>query len=611
MATQIGQIKIIFGSATVTSAEGDRRVIFDGDPVFDGDVIAVDVLTEAKVEYNDGRSVDITETFVVEEGNDVAELQEAIEAGADPSIIAEPTAAGQDETDNNEGIDFIEVSHLAPEVTPTSGFDTSGIAVEFPEREFQLGLLEQGDGVFSTTSVPPPVPSDTPPVADPVATRSNLTTDILPTGFPVSNPVYFKVFNIGGGLDGDLSIAENGLVDPADLGGFDAETVETNLSFKFESLPSYGDLYIFDGLSYTKIDAGNINTVTFSTADNVYWAASQAQVLAVTGSGNSHTVSFLNGLDIGAVNAEGLSLSGFALNGGPAPILAVNGDGLGIDAPGDRIGQLEFDEGQSESMVFDFAKDSINATISVTHLIAGEEAGEIGVVTAFLDGNEIGQWTFTAGTTAIADFSPLNGNVDVSSVGPANGNGSVTFTLGNTIFDQLIFTAAESHQPNPNLNDSSDYFVAEISYDDLGDAPNASYSYSVTDHDLNASTPAQVIIDVSEPSTTTLLTMSEIFTWTPADLPNSGMGHDVVSSFDVSEGDILDLSDLLQDSGVSSQIDGLAVGNAGSEHLQINIKDTAGNVVQELELIDVSVFNNVAAQTTLQQLIDNGHVVVD
>ena len=96
----------------------------------------------------------------------------------------------------------------------------------------------------------------------------------------------------------------------------------------------------------------------------------------------------------------------------------------------------------------------------MTHLIAAEEAGEIGVVTAFLDGNEVGQWTFTAGVTAIADFSPLNGNVDVSSVGPGNGNGSVTFTLGSTIFDQLIFTATETQQPGPNVNDSSDYFVA-------------------------------------------------------------------------------------------------------------------------------------------------------
>jgi len=262
MATQIGQIKIIFGSATVTSAEGDRRVIFDGDPIFNGDIIVVDGLTEAKVEYNDGRSVDITETFIVEESNDVVTLQEAIEAGSDPSIIAEPAAAGQTETENNEGIDFVEVSHLAPEVTPTSGFDTTGIAIEFPEREFQLGLLDQDDGVFSNTPLPP-VPSDTPPIADPVATRSNQASDSLPIGFPIANPVYFKAFDIGGGLDGDISIAENGLVDPADLGGFDAETIETSLSFKFESLPNYGDLYVFDGSNYTKIDATNINTTTF------------------------------------------------------------------------------------------------------------------------------------------------------------------------------------------------------------------------------------------------------------------------------------------------------------------------------------------------------------
>ena len=49
-------------------------------------------------------------------------------------------------------------------------------------------------------------------------------SDVLPSGFPVADPVYFKSFDVGGGLDGDLSIPENGVIDPADLGGVDADT---------------------------------------------------------------------------------------------------------------------------------------------------------------------------------------------------------------------------------------------------------------------------------------------------------------------------------------------------------------------------------------------------
>ena len=62
-------------------------------------------------------------------------------------------------------------------------------------------------------------------------------SDVLPSGFPVADPVYFKSFDVGGGLDGDLSIPENGVIDPADLGGFDAETSESDLVFQIESLP--------------------------------------------------------------------------------------------------------------------------------------------------------------------------------------------------------------------------------------------------------------------------------------------------------------------------------------------------------------------------------------
>jgi hypothetical protein len=607
IAIDNGDIRLVSGTAIARSLDGVQRILMDGDPVFQGEEITLNGLGAAQVQYDNGSLVAITDDVeAIEE--EVTAIQDALLDGADPTAEAEPTAAGADALAGNEGVDVVQVSHLAPQATPTSGFDTTGIANDFADREFQVGLLTQeDDGIFGSTTPTPPEPSNTTPVADAVATRSNLTSDTLPGDFPVTNPVYFKTFDIGGGLDGDLSIVENGLVDPADLGGFDAETTEASLSFKVESLPNYGDLYVFDGSSYTKIDAININTVTFSTTDSLYWAATQSQVLAVTGSGDSHTVSFLNGLDIGAANAEGLSLSGFDLNGDAASIRAFRNDGLGIDTRTDRIGQLEFNDGQSESIVFDFAKDAINAEISVTHLIANEAAGEIGVVTAFLDGNEIGQWTFTAGAMATADFSPLNGNVDVSSVGPGNGAGSVTFTLGETIFDQLTFTAVETQNPG-DARDASDYFVAEIAYDDLGETPDATYSYSTTDEDTNVSTPAQVVIEVTEP---TLLGSSDTFTWTPADLPVSGTGHDVVSSFDVSEGDTLDLSDLLQDNGVSNQIDGLAVGDAGSEHLQINIRDTAGNIVQELELVDVAVFNSIAAQTTLVQLIDNGHVIVD
>ena len=82
-----------------------------------------------------------------------------LNASEETSVIV---AADGEPLAGNEGVDFVAVSHLAPEVTPTSGFDTTGIASEFSDREFQLGLLSQDDGVFGSTPTPPE-PSNTPP----------------------------------------------------------------------------------------------------------------------------------------------------------------------------------------------------------------------------------------------------------------------------------------------------------------------------------------------------------------------------------------------------------------------------------------------------------------
>jgi len=115
----------------------------------------------ALIQYDDGSLVGITND-VDANNQDVADIQEAILAGEDPSAVADPTAADGEPLAGNEGVDFVAVSHLAPEVTPTSGFDTTGIASEFSDREFQLGLLSQDDGVFGSTPTPPE-PSNTPP----------------------------------------------------------------------------------------------------------------------------------------------------------------------------------------------------------------------------------------------------------------------------------------------------------------------------------------------------------------------------------------------------------------------------------------------------------------
>jgi len=70
-------------------------------------------------------------------------LQQALLEGADPSQITDATAAGAGTTGGgNEGIDIVQVIHETEEVTPESGFDTTGIAVEFEDGREEDAIFD-------------------------------------------------------------------------------------------------------------------------------------------------------------------------------------------------------------------------------------------------------------------------------------------------------------------------------------------------------------------------------------------------------------------------------------------------------------------------------------
>ncbi|WP_415911976.1 retention module-containing protein [Neptuniibacter sp. QD37_11] len=334
-----------------------------------------------------------------------------------------------------------------------------------------------------------------PPAADDVSTQSNLSTDSLDANFPIGNYAFIKKIDIGGGLDGDLSVAENDETvggDPADLGGSDLETAEDSLIFSIDSLPNYGDIYLLQDGSYIKLDASEIQSDQFSTSDTLYWVAEHDQVLESTGS--TISFDFTQGFDAVAASSAGLDVIAYGLDGTQSSVTQINNDGLGVDSGSDdRINQIEYADGNTETLLFDFDQPVTNATIGVTHLINSESGGEIGVVHAYLDGALVGTWTFTASSTAVADFSPSNGNVDTTSIGNNNGTGSASFTLSDIAFDQLRFVGTEYQNEN-SPSDSSDYYVASLAYDLVDDV---SFTYSVEDEKGLTSSSATVAIDVN------------------------------------------------------------------------------------------------------------------
>ena len=102
--------------------------------------------------------------------SDVDALQQALLDGVDPTQVGEATAAGAGtQADGNEGTSAVVVDYLAPEVTPTSGFDTIGVANEFPIIEEDLIGLDESPVVSVSVKVQIDIedPTSTPPTGNP------------------------------------------------------------------------------------------------------------------------------------------------------------------------------------------------------------------------------------------------------------------------------------------------------------------------------------------------------------------------------------------------------------------------------------------------------------
>ena len=161
MATQIGIVKALIGTATATAPDGSIRNLQIGDPVYADELVSTGAGGAIELEFADGSVMDlgrnsqamlddsvfnpteVAETAATAE-SDVDALQQALLDGLDPTQALPATAAGAGtQTDGNEGTTAVVVDYLAPEVTPESGFDTIGVANEFPVVEEELGAPDE------------------------------------------------------------------------------------------------------------------------------------------------------------------------------------------------------------------------------------------------------------------------------------------------------------------------------------------------------------------------------------------------------------------------------------------------------------------------------------
>lgn len=165
MAAQIGIVKTVVGNASATLPDGSTRQLQVGDKLFANEILTTTAAGAIEIELVDGYVTDLgpnaqinladvaaihlytSETEATPDPQ-VDALQQAIVDGADPTQITKATAAGTEiRIGGNEGSGIVQVNHLAPQVTPTSGFDTTGIG-------FNADLLEEVIGAELLTPAP-------------------------------------------------------------------------------------------------------------------------------------------------------------------------------------------------------------------------------------------------------------------------------------------------------------------------------------------------------------------------------------------------------------------------------------------------------------------------
>ena len=151
MSSVIATVQSIVGQVFAVSADGARRLLVEGDRLFKGDEVLTGDSGMVTLKLADGRTLDLGRDSqwseantrlaaqdaepaqqVVSPGDEVAQLQQAIEAGMDPTQTLEATAAGPSAGGGGSGgagggHSFVMLDATGEVLEATVGFETSGL----------------------------------------------------------------------------------------------------------------------------------------------------------------------------------------------------------------------------------------------------------------------------------------------------------------------------------------------------------------------------------------------------------------------------------------------------------------------------------------------------
>lgn len=167
MSTLVAIVKSIVGQVIAVSPEGIRRVLIEGDRLYAGEQVLTGVGGAITLQLPDGRYLDLGRDSQWSAGTpdsstdmrlataptapSVEQLQQAIQAGVDPTTALEATAAGPTSSGSSSGAlggghSVVMLEETAGRVDPTVGYQTGPL-------NFSEGLrFEQFAGVDTTVA---------------------------------------------------------------------------------------------------------------------------------------------------------------------------------------------------------------------------------------------------------------------------------------------------------------------------------------------------------------------------------------------------------------------------------------------------------------------------
>ncbi|WP_305880423.1 retention module-containing protein [Pseudomonas citronellolis] len=166
MSSVVAVVKSVIGQVLAVSAEGQRRVLVEGDRLFLGDLVQTGDAGAVALQLPDGRVLDLGRDSQLSASElaphapaqpavtaSAEELQKAIAAGADPTQTLAPTAAGPGASAAGSGPaggghSFVLLEETGGHVDPSIGYTTSG-----------PGAVGQGDGERQQEQAPNLAPS--------------------------------------------------------------------------------------------------------------------------------------------------------------------------------------------------------------------------------------------------------------------------------------------------------------------------------------------------------------------------------------------------------------------------------------------------------------------